>query len=239
MNVRPFDVYDDCSTLVMPTRPPSHATSSVIPIERSRDAREGAVGQPIRSSVRAVRGDGPVSIARSRADEKTQPTLRYTSDLQRYRRLSLMLGISLAFVLGITASLAAQISAHFTPTAARAPRDGITRGEWLSLFDGVETKVAPSARARRPIPRSTAPAPSTVPSTATAASASAAESMAASPAESTSATLSAAAFASPLVPTAPSGAAFPAERPSTSGLPNDGASDLAGRDLLREGLSAD
>jgi len=217
------DVYDDCNTLVMPTRPPPHANSYVIPVERYHDGREGAGGQPIRSGARAVRNDVPAPIARSRADERTRPSLRYTSELQRYRRLSLMLAVSLAFVLGVTASLAAQLSAHFTPAATRTPRDGITRGEWLSIVDGVETKAAPRARPRRLVPRSPPPAQPTFASTSAPASA--------STSAPDSASTSAPASASTSAPTesmAPSSAS-----------PDDGPSDLVGRDLLREGLSAD
>jgi len=135
-----------------------------------------------------------------------------------------MLAVGLAFVLGIAASLAAQLSAHFTPVATRTPRDGITRGEWLSIIDGVETKAAPRARARRLVPRSPPPAQPPPASTAAPTSASTSAPASASTAAPTSASTSAPASASTAAPTS---------------APDDGPSDLVGRDLLREGLSAD
>ena len=196
------DVYDDANTLVMPARTMAHATSSVIPIARSRDARNGASIQPIGA---AVRGDAPVVIPRSRADQTTQPSRRYAADVKRYRRLSIGLAISLAFVLGITASLAVQITAHFTPAAARTPRDGITRSESMEIFDGVEAKVAPPPRPRRPVLRSPAPAATSAANTPDR--------------------------------TEPTGPTEPTEPSETTQA--DGPSDLAGRDLLGEGLSID
>ncbi len=200
------DVYDDANTLVMPPRPASHATSSVIPIARSRDARNGASIHNIHPSgvdVRGVRSDAPVVIPRSRADQTTQPSRRYASDVKRYRRLSIGLAISLAFVLGITASLAVQITAHFTPATVRTPRDGITRNEAIEIFDGVEAKVPP--RPRRLVVRSSAPSP---------------------------------AAASPVTTPDPAEPAEPIETPQTA-TQDDGPSDLAGRDLLGEGLTID
>jgi len=214
------DVYDDCNTLVMPPRPPPHPTSSVIPIPRSRDDRHGASVHPIGSDIRALRGDAPVAIPRSRADQTTQPSRRYSSEVKRYRRLSMALAICLAFVLGVTASLAAQISAHFTPVAPRTPRDGITRGESLRIFDGVEAKAAPRPRARRPVSRAPALPPPAPASTSESPSASPSEATAASSLESTAASN----FESTVTPSA---------------TPDAGPSDLAKRDLLKEGLSAD